>query len=70
MLKGQTDGWPGSARGASANRIHYYEHFTAARGQEPVEICGSSGFFHAVASQVRAHICNELFRVGHTLILT
>jgi hypothetical protein len=70
MLKGQADRRPGSACGAPANRIHHHQHFAASRPKKPIEISRSSGLFHAVLSQVRAHIRNELFRVRHSPILS
>src|ERR1700693_2025603 len=69
MVNRQADGWPGSAGGAPADRIHHHQHLAAAGAKKPVEISRSSGLFHAVLSEVRAHMRNELFRVGHSLIL-
>jgi len=69
MLKGQANRWPGPAGSAPANRIYHHQHLAASGAKQPVEISRGSGLFHAVSSEVRAHISNELFRVGHSLIL-
>src|SRR5580658_3992228 len=69
MLKSQPNRWSGSAGGAPANRIHHHQHLAASGAKQPVEISRSSGLFHTVLGEVRAHIRNELFRVGHNKIL-
>ncbi len=69
MLKSQPNRWENSAGGAPANRIHDHQHLAASRAKQPVEISRNSCLFHTVLGEVRTHIRNELFRVGHSLIL-
>ena len=59
MLEGETNGGPGSARGTPANGVHNHEHGPALWSKKLVYIF----------SEIAPHRSNELFRVGHTVIL-
>jgi hypothetical protein len=69
MLEGETDCGPGSARGTPANGIHHHEHGPARRSKQLVDIFRGPCFFHAVLREITPHGSNELFRVGHDVIL-
>ena len=69
MLEGEANGGAGPARGTSANGIHDHEHAAALWSKKLVHIFGSPRFFHAVLSEITPHGSNELFRVGHDVIL-
>lgn len=69
MLKGETDGGTGSARGTPANGIHNHEHSPARRSEKLIDSLGSPRFFNAVLSEIAPHRSDEFFRVGHDVIL-
>ena len=70
MLEGETDGRPGSARGTTANRIHNHEHGPALWAKKLVHIFRCPRFFNAVLREIAPHRSEELFRVGHPVILS
>jgi hypothetical protein len=69
MLKGETYCWSCSACGTPANGIHNHEHGPTPWSKKPVHIFGSPCFFHAILGEIDAHWSDELFGVGHDLIL-
>ena len=69
MLEGETDCRTRAARGTPANGIHNHEHGPAVWSKELVHGFGGARFFHAVLGEIAPHGSNELFRVGHDVIL-
>lgn len=69
MLEGQTDRGPGSARGTPANGVHNHEHGPAVRSKKLVDIFRRPCFFKAVLGEIAPHRSDELFWVGHDVIL-
>ena len=69
MLERETNCGPGSARSTPANGIHNHEHGPTLWSKKLVHIFRSPCFFNAVLSEIAPHRSNELFRVGHDVIL-
>jgi hypothetical protein len=69
MLEGETNCGPGSARSAPANGIHNHEHGPTVWSKKLVHIFRRPCFFNAVLSEIAPHRSNELFGVGHDVIL-
>jgi hypothetical protein len=70
MPEGETDCRPGSARGTTANRIHNHEHGPALWAKKSVHIFRRPRFFNAVLREIAPHRSDELFWVGHPVILS
>jgi hypothetical protein len=69
MLQGETDCGSGSARGTPANGIHNHEHGSALWTKQLVHIGRRPRFFNAVLGEIAPHRSDELFRIGHVVIL-
>lgn len=69
MLEREANCGPGPARSAPADGIHNHEHGPSVRSKKLVYIFGSPRFFNAVLSEIAPHWSNELFRIGHDVIL-
>src|ERR1700736_2034867 len=69
MLEGEANCGTGAARCAPANGIHNHQHGPTIWSKKLVHVRGSPRFFNAVLSEIAPHRGNELFRVGHDVIL-
>src|SRR5262249_5024268 len=69
MLQGETNCGPGPSRGTPANRVHNHEDGPAPWSEKLLHSFTGPCFFNAILSEVAPHRSNELFRVGHEVIL-
>ena len=69
MLEGEANCGAGPPRGTPANGIHNHEDGSALLSKKLVHDFRSPRFFNAVLSEITPHGSNELFRVGHDVIL-
>lgn len=69
MLEGEANGGTRPAGGAPADGIHNHEHGPTRRSKKLFHIGRSPCFFDAVLSEVAPHWSDQLFGIGHFVIL-
>lgn len=70
MFESQSHRRPGPARRAAAYGIDHHQDGSMAWIEKPVHLGGRPSFLDAVLSEIRPHRGDEVFGVGHVLILT